>query len=621
MKKFKTAFEFRIDQLPQGYGVDLANTTTLQSKPTEPDFFRYRSPNYKLTSVHSRKQRNRRITVNEQSPNRLDLNPGITRRKFLGTTALSSAALLSGGVASLLRARSVLADESFIEATIPQLQALMASGQLTSRQLAQGYIRRIQSLNPLLHSVIELNPNAIAIAAGLDNERRRGQVRGPLHGIPLLVKDNIATDDQMQTTAGSLAIYGSHVPGDAVIIQQLRAAGAIILGKSNLGEWANFRSTIPVYPLAVGWSARGGDTKNAYDLSYTSWGSSSGSGNGAAANLCAAAIGTETDGSITGPSAVENIVGLKPTLGLVSQDGIIPIAHEQDTAGPMARSVTDVAILLGVVQSPFGEVIGHQLPSEYTQFLQRGSLQGARIGRDVRFFDYSYYGSGIPGDELTVAFAENALSVMESLGATIVDTDTGDVFEYNDDEFTALLYEFRAQIADYLATLTHTDMHTLADLIAFNQAHCTQEMPYYGQEVFELSEQFPGYPNDPNYIAARTFARTTARNGIDNALAAQNLDAIVAPHLTNSTGPAVAGYPNLSLPVGIRDSGRPAGMLMYSTFLHEPQLIGFGYDLEQELNVRRQPQFLGSVIPIPNADLCTGHQNRGKPHLPHGRIF
>jgi amidase len=406
-----------------------------------------------------------------------------------------------------------------------------------------------------------------------------------------------------------------------VIIQQLRAAGAIILGKSNLGEWANFRSSIPVYPLAVGWSARGGDTKNAYDLSYTSWGSSSGSGNGAAANLCAAAIGTETDGSITGPSAVENIVGLKPTLGLVSQDGIIPIAHEQDTAGPMARSVTDVAILLGVVQSPFGEVIGHQLPSEYTQFLQRGSLQGARIGRDVRFFDYSYYGSGIPGDELTVAFAENALSVMESLGATIVDTDTGDVFEYNDDELTALLYEFRAQIADYLATLTHTDMHTLADLIAFNQAHCTQEMPYYGQEVFELSEQFPGYPNDPNYIAARTFARTTARNGIDNALAAQNLDAIVAPHLTNSTGPAVAGYPNLSLPVGIRDSGRPAGMLMYSTFLHEPQLIGFGYDLEQELNVRRQPQFLGSVIPIPNADLCTGHQNRGKPHLPHGRIF
>ena len=557
-----------------------------------------------------------------QSSNRLDLDHSITRRKFIGTTALSSAALLSGGLTSLLR-QSALATGGFdfVEATIPQLQAAMASGQLTSRQLTLGYLNRIASLNPLLHSVIETNPNAMAIAAQLDNERRQGHVRGPLHGIPLLVKDNIATDDQMQTTAGSLAIYGNRVPGDAVIIQQLRAAGAIILGKSNLGEWANFRSNIPVYPLAVGWSARGGDTKNAYDLSYTSWGSSAGSGNGAAANLCAAAIGTETDGSITGPSAVENIVGLKPTLGLVSQDGIVPIAHEQDTAGPMGRTVTDVAILLGVLQSPWGEVLGHQLPSDYTQFLNPNAFQGARIGWDTRFFDYSYYGSGIPGDELTVAFAQNALAVMQSLGATIVPTDTGDVFAYNGDEFTALLYEFRAQIADYLATLTHTNMRTLADLIAFNDAHCPQEMPYYGQEVFLLAEQFPGYPNDPNYIAARTNARTSARSGIDNALAADDLDAIVAPHLTNSTGPAVAGYPNLSIPVGIRDNGRPAGMLMYSTFLDEPQLIGFGYALEQALNVRQQPQFLGSIIPIPNADLCSGHQNHGQPHLPHGKIF
>jgi amidase len=198
------------------------------------------------------------------------------------------------------------------------------------------------------------------------------------------------------------------------------------------------------------------------------------------------------------------------------------------------------------------------------------------------------------------------LAVMQSLGATILPTDTGDVFAYTNDEFTALLYEFRAQIADYLATLTHTNMRTLADLIAFNNAHCEQELVYYGQEVFESSEQLPGYPNDPNYIAARTHATNTARSGIDNALAAQNLDAIVAPHLTNSTGPAVAGYPNLSIPVGIRNSGRPAGMLMYSTFLHEPQLIGFGYALEQALNVRQQPQFLGSVIPIPNANLCTG---------------
>jgi amidase len=564
--------------------------------------------------------------MNKQSPNRLDLDHSITRRKFIGTTAASSAALLTGGLASLLRPPSLLADEPFIEATIPELQGLMASGQLSSKDLVKGYLRRIASLNPLLHSVIETNPNAVSIAQHLDNERRRGTVRGPLHGIPILVKDNIATDDNMETTAGSLALVHSRVPADAVIIQRLREAGAVILGKANLGEWANFRGFINVFPLAVGWSARGGDTINAYDLSYTSWGSSSGSGNGAAANLCAAAIGTETDGSITGPSAVENIVGLKPTLGLVSQDGIIPIAHEQDTAGPMARSVTDVAILLGALQSPFGEVIGHQLPSDYTQFLQRGSLEGARIGRDVRFFDYSYYGSGIPGDEETVAFAEHALDVMASLGATIVDTDTGDVFAYTDDEFTALLYEFKAQIADYLATLTHTSMRTLADLIAFNLAHCTEELVYYGQEVFELSEQTSGYPTNPEYVQARTHARNTARSGIDDALAADDLDAIVAPHLTNSTGPAVAGYPNLSLPVGIRDNGRPAGMLMYSTFLHEPELIGFGYDLEQELNVRMQPQFLGSVIPVPNADLCTGRPMQpqvftGKAHLPHGRIF
>jgi len=553
--------------------------------------------------------------MTRQSSNRLDLDHIITRRKFLGTTALSSAALLSGGITSLLR-QSASASHGgfdFVEKSILELQDAMASGQLTSKDLVKGYLDRIQSLNSLLNSVIETNPNAVSIAQHLDNERRRGMVRGPLHGIPILVKDNIATDDNMQTTAGSLALLRSRVPADAVIIQQLRDAGAVILGKANLGEWANFRDDeAETYPLAVGWSARGGSTNNAYDLSYTSWGSSSGSANGAAANLCAAAIGTETDGSITGPSAVENIVGLKPTLGLVSQDGIIPIAHEQDTAGPMARSVTDVAILLGVLQSPFGEVLGHQLPSDYTQFLDPNALAGAVIGRDVRFFDYSYYGSGIPGDELTVAFAENALTVMESLGATVVDVDTGDVFAYTGDEFTALLYEFRAEIADYLATLTHTNMRTLADLIAFNNANCTQEMPYYDQDVFLLSDMFPGYPNDPNYIAARTNARTSARSGIDSVINS-GVDAIVAPHLTNSTGPAVAGYPNLSIPVGIRDTGRPAGMLMYSTFLHEPQLIGFGYALEQALNVRQQPQFLGSIIPIPNGGFCTGQSRQ--PHV------
>jgi amidase len=550
-------------------------------------------------------------------------NHHISRRSFLGATAAGSAALVTGGLAALFK-DSALGGSSFpfVEATISQLQAAMTSGQLRSKDLVLGYLNRIQQLNPTLHAVIETNPNAVAIATALDNERKAGHVRGPLHGIPVLVKDNIATLDNMQTTAGSLALYNSQVPADAVIIQRLRAAGAIILGKTNLGEWANFRGFDNVYPLAVGWSARGGDTKNAYDLSYTSWGSSSGSGAGTAANLCAAAVGTETDGSITGPSAVENIFGLKPTLGLVSQDGIVPISHQQDTAGPMARTVTDVAILLGVLQSPFGEVVGHSLPNNYTQFLQRGALQGKRIGRDTRYFDYTYYGSGIPGDEETVAFAQHALDVMQSLGATIVDTDTGDVFAYTDDEFTALLFEFKAQIAQYLQTLSHTSMRTLADLIAFDNAHCPQELVYYGQEIFELAQQTSGDLNDPTYLAARTHARNAARSGIDNAIAADHLDAIVAPHLTNSTGPAVAGYPNFSMPVGIRSSGRPAGMLMYGTFLHEPQLIGFGYDLEQALNPRQQPQFLGAITPIPNAGLCNApHQPQGKAHLPHGRIF
>jgi amidase len=548
-------------------------------------------------------------------------NHQISRRSFIGTTAAGGAALLTGGLASLFNdSASARTNFPFVEMSITQLQAAMAAGQLSAKDLVQGYLNRIQQLGPTLNAVIETNTNAIATANSLDRERKAGHVRGPLHGIPLLVKDNIATNDNMQTTAGSLALYNSKVPGDAPLIARLRAAGAIILGKSNLGEWANFRGNDNVYPLAVGWSARGGDTKNAYDLSYTSWGSSSGSGAGAAASLCAAAVGTETDGSITGPSAVENIFGLKPTLGLISQDGIVPISHQQDTAGPMGRTVTDVAIMLGIMQTPFGDVAGQPLPNDYTQFLQRGSLNGKRIGRDLRFFDYNYFGSGIPGDEESVAFANHALDVMHSLGATIVDTDTGDVFAYTDDEFTALLFEFKVQIAQYLQTLGHTKFATLADLIAFDNSHCVQELVYYGQEVFEAAEMTSGDLTDPVYVAARNHATGTARSGIDGAMARDNLDAIVAPHLTNSTGPAVAGYPNFSMPVGIRTSGRPVGMLMYSTFLHEPQLIAMAYDLEQELNARKQPQFLNAIIPIPNADLCNKPQRQSKAHLPHGRI-
>ena len=548
---------------------------------------------------------------------------GISRRAFLGAGVAGGATLLGGGLGRLFPwSVSAASDAIWIEKTIPELQALMAGGALSSLELTRGYIQRIATLNPVLRAVIEVNPTAEAIAARLDADRRRGRIRGPLHGIPILVKDNIATDDQMQTTAGSLALVNSKVPADAVVAARLRAAGAVILGKANLGEWANFRGFNPLG--FYGWTARGGATHNPYLLSYSAFGSSSGSGVGPAANLCAAAIGTETDGSIVGPSNANLVVGLKPTLGLVSQDGIIPISHAQDTAGPMGRTVTDVAVLLGVLQSPFGSVAGQPLPGDYTQFLNRGALNGARIGLDRRFFDdYGTY--GFPGDADTLPFFEQALDAMTALGATLVDTDTGDIFSYFGDEFTALLFEFKVHIAEYLAGLSHTRMQTLSNLIAFNNQHCPAELGYYGQELFEISESTSGDLTDPVYLSARATARSAARTGIDNALAGADLDAIVAPHLTNTTAPAVSGYPSLALPVGITPAGKPAGLLMYSTFLREPQLIALAYDLEQELNARRQPRLLGAVADPDNAGLCGTARPpevfKGKAHLPHGRLF
>jgi len=553
------------------------------------------------------------------------LNAFATRRTFLKATAATGATVMTGALGSMLSQVAAAAkpsDTIWIEKTIPELQTLMASGALTSRELTRGYLQRIAQFNPLLRAVIETNPNAEAIAAQLDNERRQGRgLRGPLHGIPILLKDNIATDDQMQTTAGSLALVNSKVPADAILTQRLRAAGAVILGKANLGEWANFRGFNPLG--FYGWTARGGATHNPYLLDHTAFGSSSGSAVGVVANLCAAAVGTETDGSIVGPSNANLAVGLKPSLGLISQAGIIPISHNQDTAGPMGRTVTDVAVMLGVLQSPFGPVVGEPLPTGYTQFLQRGALDGARIGVDQRFFD-DYGAYGWPGDDDTLPFVMDALDAMVSLGATLVPTDTGDIYAYSGDEFMALLCEFKAHLPEYLAGLTHTSMRTLADLIAFNLAHCPAELAYYGQELFEISDSTAGLA-EPGYLAARANALLSARTGIDNALTAGNLDAIVAPHLTNSTGPAVSGYPSLALPVGITPAGKPAGMLMYSTFLEESTLIGFGYDLEQELNVRRQPQFRGTVNDPPNAGLCAAlpapHVFKGKAHLPHGRLF
>src|SRR5438034_8567184 len=372
---------------------------------------------------------------------------GVSRRAFLGASTLGGTALLATGWSALLQtnsSRAATADENapWFEATIPQLQALMASGALTSRALTLAYLQRIHRLNPLLNAVIETNPNTVDIATQLDNERRSGQVRGPLHGIPLLLKDNIATDDHLQTTAGSLALLHSRVPGDAPLTSRLRAAGAIILGKANLSEWANFRGFAPCpssFTCLNGWSGRGGFTQNPYIQNWTACGSSSGSAVATATNLCAAAVGTETDGSITCPASNNLIVGLKPTVGLISQDGIIPIAHSQDTAGPMGRTVTDGAILLGAPQTPFGAVAGPNLPQDYTQFLRRGALRGARVGVDRKFFTLDY-----GGEPPFVAVAERALEAMRSLGAEIIDpVNSADPLAFGEAEFTVLLSEFK----------------------------------------------------------------------------------------------------------------------------------------------------------------------------------
>lgn len=496
---------------------------------------------------------------------------------------------------------ALAAKPPFIEKSIPELQHLMGSGALTSRQLTSDYLSRIGSLNGFLRAVIETNPDAMEIAATRDAERRAGQIRGPLHGIPILVKDNIATADKMETTAGSLALVGSKVPADAVLVQRLRAAGAVILGKANLSEWANFRGFAPFN----GWSARGGFTRDPYLLGFDPCGSSSGSAVAPAVSMCAAAVGTETDGSIVCPSGNNLIVGLKPTVGLISGKGIIPIAHSQDTAGPMCRTVTDVAIMLNVMRSPVGEVVGHPLPDDYTKFLKRGSLRGARIGVDERYFTRAY-----GGETALVKVAREGLAAMVTLGATLVPTDTGDTyadnFKFYNDEYFVLLVEFKKQIAAYLSQLTNTTMRTLADLIAFNKEHCAEEMEYFGQQVFKQSQATSGDLNDPDYKAARQANLEFARGGINGAMQRDNLDAIVAPTYSFASSPAaVAGYPDLSMPVGLTEAGKPAGLWMYAGFLQEPRLLALAYDLEQEIRPRRQPQFLGTEPPEPpNAGIC-----------------
>jgi amidase len=474
----------------------------------------------------------------------------------------------------------------------------MTSGAMSSTDIVKGYLSRIDDLNPLLHAVIETNPQAISIAAQLDNERRAGRVRGPLHGIPVLLKDNIATGDTMQTTAGSLALLNSRVPGDAPLVQQLRDAGAVILGKGNLSEWANFRG----FGSISGWSARGGFTRCPYLLSNDPLGSSSGPAVAVAASLCSVAVGTETDGSIVAPSNQNHTFGLKPTVGLVSGGGIIPIAPSQDTAGPMTRTVTDAAILLGTLKQGTGD---------YRAVLQRGALNGARIGVDMKYFTDDFY-----GNPPSYPIMQQVLEAMEQLGATLVYVNTDPSFLLNNDEFIVLLYEFKVQIAQYLATLQHTQARTLADLMAFNQSHCWQEMKYFGQELFEMSEATSGDLSDPVYTAARAASILNARvAGIDGTLNSVNppLDVLVAPTWSWLYSiAAVAGYPSLSLPVGFFDDGRPVGFCMVGGAWQEGRMLGLAYDLEKELNAQVAPEYLGALLPEPpDAGICTG---KPKPH-------
>ena len=503
------------------------------------------------------------------------------------------------------------------EMTIQELQARMAAGTLTSRGLVEMYLARIAALDrqgPTLNAVIEINPDAILIAAALDAERGQTGARGPLHGIPILLKDNIDTGDQMQTTAGSLALVGAPAPADAFIVSQLRRAGAVILGKTNLSEWANFRSSYST----SGWSSRGGQTRNPYALDRNPSGSSSGSAVAVAANLCAAAVGTETDGSITSPASVNGIVGLKPTVGLVSRRGVIPIAHSQDTAGPMARSVADAAILLGAMTAADAQdaaMINRDGPvyQDYTPFLDPHGLAGARIGVARNFFGFN---------EQVDRLLETCLEVLRLQGAEVIDpAPVLTAGQFAENETLVLLTEFKAGLNAYLAqraaaasmpslAANTKPIQSLADIIEFNERHAEQVMPFFGHDLM-LKAQARGPLTDQAYLQALAANQRLARDeGIDATLRAQRLDAIVAatctlPWLTDPvngdhyqgscTSPAaVAGYPHISVPAGLI-AGLPIGLSFFGGAYQEATLIRLAYAFGQATLARRPPQFLPSA--------------------------
>jgi len=548
-----------------------------------------------------------------------DANPneargqGVDRRELLRAAALSGLAAAVGGRARVAGAAAGPAPvgEFFLEeTTVAELHARMAAGELSCRRICEAYLERIAALDgagPTLRSVIEVNPEALAIAEALDRERAERGPRGPLHGIPVLIKDNIATADRMETTAGSLALVGARPARDASVVARLRAAGAVILGKTNLSEWANFRST----RSSSGWSARGGPCRNPYALDRNPCGSSSGTGAAIAANLAAVGVGTETDGSIVCPAHACSLVGIKPTVGAVSRAGIVPISHRQDTAGPMARTVADVAALLGALvgadpTDPATAAAQGRIHSDYTTFLDPKGLAGARLGvARAKVTGYS--------PEADAIFAES-LEALRKAGAVLVDpADIPHLGEYDDAEFEALLFEFKADLETYLRGLPPGPApRSLAELIAFNREHAREELRYFGQEIFEMAAAKGPLTEAAYRKARRRCDELSRRRGLDEVFSRLRLDAIVAPtgsppwptdlvngdhYLGSSSTPAaVSGYPAITVPAGYV-FGLPVGITFIGRAWDEPTLIRLASGFEAATRVRRPPRFL------PTADL------------------
>jgi len=559
---------------------------------------------------------------------------GATRRQVMAAAgALGAAAVVGAGCSTSEREADIRSGDGsdsevsgfeLEEATIAELGSQMASGERTSAEITRLYLERIESLDrqgPSLCSVIETNPDALAIAGQLDAERAAGNVRGPLHGVPILLKDNIATADRNTTTAGSLALEGSIPEQDAFVAAQLRRAGAVLLGKANLSEWANFRSN----RSSSGWSARGGQCRNPYVLNRNPCGSSSGSGAATSANLCAAAVGTETDGSIICPSSANGLVGIKPTVGMVSRSGIVPISAVQDTAGPMARTVADAAALLSGMTGADprdNATASSPTPTDLTRHLSElrsadlselrsadvsehgaADLSRLRIGTGRQFFDR---------DSRVDALMEEAIQVLASLGAEIVDPapipHRGEVGRH---EYEAMLYEFKAGLNEYLAGLgDDAPVASLADVIAFNEAHGEREMPFFGQEIL-IEAEGKGPLTEAAYQTARDTANRLSREeGLDAALAQHRLDAILGPsggpawvtdlvhgdHFSvgSSGAAAVAGYPNVTVPAG-HVHGLPVGVSFFGAAWSEPTLIRIAWAFEQATKHRQPPRFRARV--------------------------